>query len=219
MAIGDGTAWDEASPTNATIATSIDEYNRDVRIGVRSRLAIEHEFPASQSATSEAGSHKYISLQMQSTEPGLVTGTQTGQIYQKTVGTTGDALFFMNLGTQEINLSKKLYFWYLDESVATGTNVSASLYLISDGKIHVARGVVSTTASGGAGIQVDINYNGTSIWTATASQVILAGGSTSTNVTGFVTTNVTAGGILTMDVDKVGTGTAGGNLTVMLEVG
>lgn len=107
----------------------------------------------------------------------------------------------------------------MDGAAETGANPSATLELISDGRLAAAKAYCTTTASGGAGIQIDVNYNGASIWTATGSQIILAPGSTSTSVTTFVTTNVTAGGVLKIDVDKVGTGIAGGNVTVMLEVG
>lgn len=218
MALGDGTSWDETTPTDATLAIQIDDYNRDLRKGVRSRMAIEHEFPDSQAATAEGGRHKYISLQRYTGAPTAVTGTQVGIVYVKTLGTTGDGLVYINAATQEIVLSKKLYFWYLDEAVETGTNSSATLYLVSDGKIAISRAYAGTAPVGSA-LQFDINYNGNSIWTATASQVILAAGSTSTQVTAFVTTNVTAGGTFTLDIDKVGSATPGGNVTVMIEVG
>ena len=218
MGLGDGDTWDEATPVDSTVAIYIDDYNRDLRKGVRSRMAHEHEWPASQSATSEAGKHKFITLQMQSTMP-AIAGTQVGAVYQKTIATTGDALFFVNASTKEVNLSDRTYFWFVADDLSTGTNVSAQFYLVSDGTIKVARAYCSTTASGGAGIQVDVNYDGASVWTATANQLILAPGSTSTAVAAFATAAVTAGGLLTLDIDKVGTGTAGGDLTVLVEVG
>ena len=220
MAVGDGTTWDETTPTDATVAINIDDYNRDVRVGVRSRMALEHEWPDSQSATSEAGKHKYLTLQMQSTAP-TIAGTQVGAVYQKTVATTGDALFFLSKATKEVNISNRVYFWYLAEEAETGSNVSSTMYLISDGDIKNCRAYCSTTASGGTGIQIDVLYNGNSIWTATSAQLLLAPGSTSTSVVAanIVTKAVTAGGVFTIDVDKVGTGTAGGGITVMVEVG
>jgi hypothetical protein len=218
MAIGDGTTWDETTPTDATLAINIDDYNRDVRVGVRSRLALEHEFPSSQSATAEGGRHKFITFQRQTASPFTLSGTQIGVLYVKTMATTGDALCYLNAATQEVVLSRKLYFWYLDGACETGTNVSATLDIVSAGKILSAKGR-ATTAPTGSELQIDIRYNGSSIWTATSSQVILAAGSTSTSVTGFVTTNITSGGTFVIDVDKVGTSVAGGNVTVMVEVG
>ena len=217
MALGDGITWDETTPVDATTASQIDDYNRELRKGVRSRMALEHEWPASQSATSEAGQHKFLTLQLQSSAP-AISGTQVAALYHGTVATTGDVLFFINTATQNIALSKKMYYWYYDGAVATGTKQGAVLYLLSDGAIRLARGYCKTVASGGDGIQVDVLYNGSSVWTATASQIILAPGSTSTSVASFVTTNVTAGGTVWLDIDKVGTGTAGGNVTIMVEV-
>lgn len=217
MALGDGDTWDEANPTDATTAISIDDYMRHIQKGVRSRMAFEHEWPASQSATAEAGKHKYVTLQMQSAAVSL-SGTQVGALYLTSSGSSS-YIMAINTATQKINLSKKTYFWYMDGAAETGANPSATLELISDGRLAAAKAYCTTTASGGAGIQIDVNYNGASIWTATGSQIILAPGSTSTSVTTFVTTNVTAGGVLKIDVDKVGTGIAGGNVTVMLEVG
>ena len=219
MSLGDGITWDESNPTDATVAINIDDYNRDLRIGVRGRLALEHEFPSSQSATAEAGRHKLVSLQRYTGAPTTVlSGTQVGVVYVKTVATTGDSLFYLNAATQEINLSRKLYFWYIDGTAEPGANVSSTLYILSDGKILAGR-MYAGTAPAGSEVQVDVRYNGDSIWTATSSQLILAAGSTSTGVTTFVTTNITAGGTFVIDVDKTGTSTPGGNLTVMLEVG
>lgn len=220
MALGDGTTWDEATPTDATTATLIDDYNRDLRIGLRSRLALEHEWPASQAATAEGGKHKYLTLQIYDTKQGaFLSGTQVAALYCRSFATTGDALVFLNAATQEVNLSRKSYYWYLDGEASTGTDKSARLRILSDGKILFAQAYCSTTASGGDGIQVDVDYNGSSIWTATSQQLLLAPGSTGTGVSTFVTTNVTAGGTFIIDVDKVGTGIAGGGVTVLVEVG
>lgn len=218
MAIGDGITWDETNPTDAVLAINIDDYNRDLRVGVRSRLAFEHEFPASQAATAEAGRHKYISFQRYTADPIAITGTQIGVLYVKTIGTTGDGLIYVNAATQDIQLSKREYFWYIDGAAATGTKASATLRLLSDGKL-LAFGMFADTAPTGSELQVDVNYNGVSIWTATASQPILQIGSTSTVGTAFVTTNVTAGGTFTIDVDKVGSTIAGCDITVWVEVG
>lgn len=218
MALGDGDTWDETVPTNATTAIQIDDYMRHIQKGVRSRMAHEHEWPDSQSATSEAGQHKWMTLQMLTTHP-AITGTQVGAVYMKTVDTTGDCFFFVNKATREINLSDRSYFWYIEGAAETGANASATLRLLSAGIAKVARGYCTTTASGGAGLQIDVLYNGNSLWTATASQIILAPGSTSTSVTTFATSAFTAGGLLTIDVDKTGTAVAGGGITIALEVG
>lgn len=218
MAIGDGITWDEAKPDDDTLATKIDDYDKDLRKGIRSRLAQEHEFPSSQAGTSEGGKHKFMTLQMQNAAPTLA-GTQVGAVYQRTVAAIGDALFFENAANQEVNASDRIYFWFVAGNVSVEANASATFPLISAGTVKRVRGVLKTTASGGDGVQVDINYNGNSLWTSTADQLILAPGATSTNVTSFATSALTAGGLLTIDLDKIGSGTAGSDLTVLVEVG
>jgi microcystin-dependent protein len=75
----DGSTWDTASPTNATIANEIDDVARDMKIGMVGRLNQEHIWLGGQVATAEAGMHRYISLQSQAAPPALVTGTNTAQ--------------------------------------------------------------------------------------------------------------------------------------------
>lgn len=106
MPIGDGSGWDETTPTNATIATSIDDYDRDVRIGVRSRMAHEHEWPASQSSTAQAGQHKFITLQNQAAKP-TVSGTQLAALYTKTVGGGLQELFWENEAGTEVQMTNR----------------------------------------------------------------------------------------------------------------
>ena len=38
MAVGDGVVWNESLPDNSTLAHQIDDYNRDLRVGVVYRL-------------------------------------------------------------------------------------------------------------------------------------------------------------------------------------
>lgn len=75
----------------------------DLRKGVRSRMALEHEWPSSQSATSEAGKHKFVTLQEQASKPTLA-GTQVGALYSKTVGTTGQALYWEDDSANEVQI-------------------------------------------------------------------------------------------------------------------
>jgi len=83
MALGDGITWDETTPTDGTSAVQIDDYNRDLRLGFRSRFAMEHEMPASQSSTAEGGKHKFLTLQAQAIKP-TVSGTQIAALYADT---------------------------------------------------------------------------------------------------------------------------------------
>lgn len=106
MALGDGSSWDESLPTNATLAVQIDDYDRDLRVGVRSRMALEHEWPTSQSATNQAGQHKFITLQNQAAKP-TIAGTQLAAIYTKTVGAGLQELFWENEAGTEVQISHR----------------------------------------------------------------------------------------------------------------
>jgi len=91
MALGDGITWDESQPTDATAAIQADDYFRDIKKGIRGRMALEHEFPASQSVTAEAGMHKFITFQAQASAP-TISGTQIAGLYVS----TANALTFIN---------------------------------------------------------------------------------------------------------------------------
>ena len=106
MALGDGNTWDETTPTDATIAVNMDDYNRDIRRGVRSRMAFEHEWPNSQAAPAEAGKHKFITLQNQAAKP-TISGTQLAAVYTKTVGTGLQEAFFENEAGTEVQLTDR----------------------------------------------------------------------------------------------------------------
>jgi hypothetical protein len=60
-------------------------------------MTFEHEWPASQSATSEAGKHKFITLQEQGSKP-TISGTQKGAVYSK----TDHNLYFENSAGVEV---------------------------------------------------------------------------------------------------------------------
>lgn len=151
MTIGDGSAWDESNPTNATIATSIDEYDRDLRVGVRSRMAFEHEWPASQASTAAGGKHKFITLQNQAAKP-TVSGTQLGAVYTKTSGSGLQELFWENEAGTEVQLTYR-------SSVGTTSGFSAQL-VRAYGKIIVG----STGVLGGFNIS-SVTRNGSGEYT------------------------------------------------------
>ena len=104
MSVGDGIVWNEALPDNSTLAHQIDDYDRDLRLGVRSRMAREHIWTSSQTATSEGGHHQFITFQQQTGAPTLTTAlTQVGALY---VGSSaaGYPLLFENSAGSAITL-------------------------------------------------------------------------------------------------------------------
>lgn len=75
------------------------------------------------------------------------------------------------------------------------------------------------TAPTGQPLIVDINKNGTSIWDTTqANRLRLLAAATSGIQTSFDTVNLVEADLLTIDVDQIGSGTAGQDITVILVV-
>ncbi len=75
------------------------------------------------------------------------------------------------------------------------------------------------TSPAGASVIIDVNKNGTTIFTTQANRpTIAAAANTSGKVTNMNVTSVADGEYLTVDVDQVGSTTNGGDLTLQLEV-
>lgn len=104
MAIGDGVIWNEAAPDNSTLAHQIDDYDRDLRLGVRSRMAREHVWPASQTGTGEGGHHQFITFQQQTAAPTLLASSgMVGCLYVGSSG-SGYPLIFENSAGSTVTL-------------------------------------------------------------------------------------------------------------------
>jgi hypothetical protein len=98
---------------------------------------------------------------------------------------------------------------------AVGTNKGLTFRMPFAATIVYARAQI-VTAPVGATMIIDINVGGTTIFTST--KLVIADGETSGSQNGLATTALAAGDIVTMDVDQIGSTTAGANLTVQLEL-
>jgi len=99
--------------------------------------------------------------------------------------------------------------------VVTGSGVYP---VTANGTIRSIRAAVGT-ASTGASIICDVNKNGTTIFTTQANRPTIAANSTSTS--GAATpdiTSVSAGDILSVDIDQVGSTTPGSDLTIVISI-
>jgi hypothetical protein len=113
----------------------------------------------------------------------------------------------------------KTLIWFISGAGAVGTNVSARLKVNFAGTITKAK-AYAKTAPVGSNLIFDINKSGTSIWASTqANRVkVTAGANEDTDQTNFDTSTFSADDIFTVDIDGVGSSTAGSDITVMLEV-
>lgn len=136
MAIGDGTQWDETNPQQSTLANTIDSYDRDLRVGVRLRMANEHVWPSIQTGSSQAGQHLFITLRAQTAAPGL-SGSQVASVY---VDSTPNLIF--NNGSTNYTLNAGFI-------VLSATDTTPG-YLAS--KITTGLAIIGTTAGSPLGV-------------------------------------------------------------------
>jgi hypothetical protein len=102
-------------------------------------------------------------------------------------------------------------------NVSTGTSVTNQLIIEKTGTISKAW-INAKTAPTGADLIVDINLNGSTIWSTQTNRLKLAANATTGSQTSFNTVAVTAGDILTIDVDQIGSTVAGSNVTIQLVI-
>jgi hypothetical protein len=100
--------------------------------------------------------------------------------------------------------------------LVTGTSLTPAL-IVPAGLTIVKAYAYVKTAPTGANIVIDINLNGVTIWSTQANRLtILAGAQTGTQ-TVFDTTALADGGVLTLDVDTIGSTVSGSDLTVQIK--
>lgn len=101
-------------------------------------------------------------------------------------------------------------------TVATG---KSRVYLEDNYVVESIRASVNT-APAGASVIVDVNLNGTSIFTTQANRpTIVAGANTGLATLGAgTTTAIATGQYLTVDVDQIGSTTAGADLSVVIRL-
>lgn len=100
----DGATWNEAIPDNDTVANTVDDHLQDVKKGVRVRMAVEHIWPASQTASGQAGMHSFITLQKQAAKPTLVAASSQVAAFYVTSSGTGYNFMLENSAGTEIPL-------------------------------------------------------------------------------------------------------------------
>ena len=101
-------------------------------------------------------------------------------------------------------------------SVVTNAT-SVSLIITQAMTITKAYAVLVGDSPSGADIIIDINVNGTTIWSNQTNRLTITDGTSSASTSTFNTTELTEGDYITLDIDQVGSTTEGSNLTVALK--
>jgi len=110
----------------------------------------------------------------------------------------------------------RAFAWYVEGNLVTGTNFGPR-YVAPQALTLVKCWLIVRTAPTGAAILIDLNKNGSTIWSTQANRATIAAAATSGNTTTFNTTALAAGDYLDLDIDQVGSTVAGVDLTVVLE--
>lgn len=108
---------------------------------------------------------------------------------------------------------KNAFVFPITGNLTSGANKAPLKHeMWENGSIVEVRAVVKTAPAGSA-IIIDINDDGGSIW-ASGSRLQIAAGAVAGSTSTITTPTVAKGSVLTIDVDQVGSGTAGADLTV-----
>lgn len=98
---------------------------------------------------------------------------------------------------------------------AISTSSALKFVAPCDGRIVAVYGAVGT-APAGAAMLVDIHKGGTTIFTTQTNRLTIADGASSGSAAAVEVTDFAAGDVVDIDVDQVGSGTAGSDLTVTI---
>lgn len=110
---------------------------------------------------------------------------------------------------------KKMLYWYIGGTVATGTE-QALTYHLDGAYTAVVVWLHVKTAPTGADLIVDINEAGTTLFSTKPR--IAAGATTGGGSAVFSDTALADNAEITMDIDQIGSTVAGADLTICLEL-
>lgn len=114
------------------------------------------------------------------------------------------------------NVLRPTFGFAVSGTLTTGTKKS-STWIVPQDMTIVKAYAYADTAPTGVSIVVDINKNGTTIWSTQANRLTIVASSNTGNQTTFNTTALSEGDLLTLDIDQVGSSTPGSELTVVLK--
>lgn len=110
----------------------------------------------------------------------------------------------------------RAFAFYVSGTLVAGTN-NGPRYIVPQTMTIVKVWLIARTGPTGQAILIDINKNGTTIWTSQGNRGTIAAGATAGNTTTFDVTALVAGDYLDFDIDQVGSSVAGVDITVVLE--
>ncbi len=147
---------------------------------------------------------------------GTISGATvlTRNLLNSTSATTGSILVSRTAGTAEWKAPIGAMEWYLDGTISAGAGQSATV-IMPFGMTLTDVDLVVKTAPTGQSLIVDINEAGSTLF-STRPEIDAAATREDGNHV-FSDTSLAAGAAITVDIDQVGSGTAGAGLTIMLK--
>lgn len=104
----------------------------------------------------------------------------------------------------------------INGTLTVGADLTPYIIIPQNMTIIKAYARVKTSPTGDA-ILIDINKNGTTIWSTQSNRLTIADAGSSATQTSFNTTSLNEGDYLSFDVDQVGSTTPGQDLTIALK--
>jgi hypothetical protein len=147
------------------------------------------------------------------TVSGAVVVTSGSMLVSTTKPGTGQLLISRQTGVPVFRDPTSTMIWYIDGTLTSGTRKSANV-VMPFGFTPTGVDLYATGAPTGAAIIVDINENGTTLF-STRPQ-INASSNTEAGTHAFNDTDIAMGSNVTVDLDQVGSTFAGSGLTIML---
>jgi len=119
--------------------------------------------------------------------------------------------------TTTVARTKYIYFVIPDDTLTTGADKIGRIYVNFAGTIQAVHASVKTAPTG-ADIIVDLNLNGSTIWSTQANRVTIAATANTGIQTSFNTATFASGDYFTIDIDQIGSTIAGAKLVVRLKL-
>lgn len=140
-----------------------------------------------------------------------INNTVLGETSHVHDGTDAARVSYLDLNDKPSD--KNAFVFPVTGTLTTGTDKAPLKHeMWENGTIVEVRAVVKTAPTGSV-IRLDINDDGVSIWSA-GNRPTIAAGAVAGNTSTIDNPTVTKGSILTLDIDDVGSGVAGADLTV-----
>lgn len=106
--------------------------------------------------------------------------------------------------------------FYFPGTLAVGVGKSRFIVPPGNWTLTSVTGII-VTANTGASVLIDVNKNGTTVFTTQSNRLTIPVSTTSTQTSGTIqVTSLTGGDVLYCDVDQIGSTIAGADLSVML---